>query len=110
MKISRIILCFLVISLPVQNVILKQEEKKIIAKVSDKGIVERNLGSFSSDFACLFLVFIFAYMLFNAPVWAMALITAPFIFASANTMFSSGSRKLLSAGKTYKKVKRLLRA
>lgn len=49
-------------------------------------------------------------MLFNAPVWGMALITAPFIFSSANTLFGTQqSRKLKSDRTLQKQIKRALK-
>lgn len=58
----------------------------------------------------LFLILILVYMLFNAPVWGMALITAPFIFSSANTLFGTQqSRKLKSDRTLQKQIKRALK-
>ena len=48
-------------------------------------------------------------MLFEAPVWGMALLTAPFIFASAGNLFGSSCRKLhLKKKRVVNKIQRLL--
>lgn len=85
-----ILLCFI----PVNNVILKNETKNLV-EVNPPIVQEERkltgLGS-GSDMLVLFLILILVYMLFNAPVWGIALITAPFIFSSANTIFGTQTK------------------
>lgn len=104
MKIVFTLCMFLFISIPIQSVILTKE----IASDAGSRTPERQLGQ-GNDFVCLILVFLFIYMIFNGPVWAMALVTAPFIFASANAVFPSKSRRLLANHKINKSVKRILK-
>ena len=58
----------------------------------------------------LILVFLFTYMIFNAPIWAMALVTLPFLFSASSTIFGDHRRKLLGSKKNARQVKTVIRS
>ena len=58
----------------------------------------------------IFMILILVYMIFNAPVWGIALLTAPFIFQTANGVFGTKtSRKLIKNKEFNKKIQRALK-
>lgn len=106
MKILSLFLLTLICFIPINSVILKQEASIIAeqtTKPKDERLLTNNGGG--SDILVLFLILILVYMIFNAPVWGIALITAPFIFSSANSLFGNSTANSNSSGTTGRKLK-----
>ena len=91
MKLFLNFLCFfLVFTLPVQNVILKSEASKAISKLQINQTPERQLRIhkrgrrlMANEMTEIILLLVLVYMIFNAPVWGIALLSLPILFGAA---------------------------
>ena len=86
--------CFLVFTLPIQNVILKNEATKVIKQATaieappQRQLKQHKAGRKlqGNPMIEIILLLILIYMIFNAPVWGIALLTLPMLFGAATSV------------------------